>query len=112
MLNQGSRVENLSTALGRGIGSRNRVWNWVAELHRLVGRYDNPMPTCFLAPIAGLKVTDTGFESRLELGIRIRIRARSFFCNQVKKLDPTFLKSYPHNKPQKQRKLYLLNVCL
>ncbi len=25
-------------------------------VHRLVGRYDNPMPTCFLAPIAGLKL--------------------------------------------------------
>ncbi len=40
------RVRNLSPALGRGIDSRNRVWNWVAKLHyRLAGRYDNPMPT-------------------------------------------------------------------
>ncbi len=42
--------------MGRGIDSRNRVWNWVAKLHRLAGRYDNPMPTWFLAPIAGLKL--------------------------------------------------------
>ncbi len=49
-------VENLSPALGRGIDSRNRVWNWVAKLHRLAGRYNNPMPTWFLAPIAGLKL--------------------------------------------------------
>ena len=49
------RVENLSPAMGRGIDSRNQVWNWVAKLHRLAGRYGNPMPTWFLAPIAGLK---------------------------------------------------------
>ncbi len=48
------RAENLSPAMGRGIDSRNQVWNWVAKLHRLSGRYDNPMPTWFLAPIAGL----------------------------------------------------------
>ncbi len=36
--------------------ARDRVWNWVAKLHRLAGRYDNPMPTWFLAPIAGLKL--------------------------------------------------------
>ncbi len=43
--------------MGRGIDSRNRVSrNWVAKLHRLAGRYDNPMPTWFLAPIAGLKL--------------------------------------------------------
>ncbi len=51
-----SRVENLSPALGRGIDSRNRVWNWVAKQRRLAGRYGNPMPTWFLAPIAGLKL--------------------------------------------------------
>ncbi len=45
-----------SPAMGLGINSRNRVWNWVAKLHRLAGRYDNPMPTWFLAPIAGLKL--------------------------------------------------------
>ncbi len=28
-------VVNLSPAMGRGIDSRNRVWNWVAKLHRL-----------------------------------------------------------------------------
>ncbi len=38
-----ARVENLSPAMGRGIDSRNQVWNWVAKLHRLAGRYDNPM---------------------------------------------------------------------
>jgi hypothetical protein len=47
-------VGNLSPAMGRGNASRNRVWNGVAKLHRLAGRYDNPMPTWFLAPIAGL----------------------------------------------------------
>jgi hypothetical protein len=45
-------VGNLSPAMGRGIDSRNRVWNGVAKLHRLSGRYDNPMPTWFLAPVA------------------------------------------------------------
>ncbi len=40
--------------MGRGIDSRNRVWNWVAKLHRLVGRYNNPMPTWFLAPFRNL----------------------------------------------------------
>ncbi len=42
--------------MGRGIDSRNRVWNWVAKLHRLACWYDNPMPTWFLAPIAGIKL--------------------------------------------------------
>ncbi len=41
----------LSPDTGRGIDSRNWVWNWVAKLRRLAGRYDNPMPTWFLAPI-------------------------------------------------------------
>jgi hypothetical protein len=40
-----------------GIDSGNSVWNWVAKLYRLTGRYDNPMPTWCLAPIAGLKGT-------------------------------------------------------
>jgi hypothetical protein len=44
------RVENSSPAMGRGIDSRNRIRNRVAKLHRLAGRYDNPMPTWFLAP--------------------------------------------------------------
>ncbi len=57
---QQSRVGNLSPAMGRGIDSRNRVWNWLAKLHRLAGRYDNPMPTWFLAPIAGLKLPSLG----------------------------------------------------
>ncbi len=50
--------------MGRGIDSRNRVWNWVSKLHRLAGRYDNPMPTWFLAPKSGTKVTDTGSRER------------------------------------------------
>ncbi len=50
------RVGNLCPAIGRGIDSRNRVWNWVAKQHRLAGRYDNLMPTWLLAPIAGLKL--------------------------------------------------------
>ncbi len=44
------RVGNLSPAMGRGISSRNRVWNWVAKLH------DNHMPTWFPNPIAGLRL--------------------------------------------------------
>ncbi len=40
---KGPRVENLSPAMGRGIDSRKRVWNRVAKLHRLAGRYDNPI---------------------------------------------------------------------
>ncbi len=52
-----NRAENLSPVMGRGIDSRNRVWNWVAKLHRLAGRYDNPMPTWFLDPTEGLKDT-------------------------------------------------------
>jgi len=51
-----SRVENLSPAMGRGIDSRKRVWNCVAKLRMLEGRYDNPMPTWFLAPISRLKL--------------------------------------------------------
>jgi hypothetical protein len=51
------RVGNLSPAMGRGLDSRNLVWNRVAKLHRLAGRYyDNLMPTWFLAPIAGPKL--------------------------------------------------------
>ncbi len=51
-----SWVENWSPTMGRGINSRNRVWNWVGKLDRLAGRYDNHMPTWFLAPIVGLKL--------------------------------------------------------
>ncbi len=51
-----ARAENLSPAMGQGINSRNRVLNWVVKLHRLAGQYDNPMPTWFLAPVAGLKL--------------------------------------------------------
>ncbi len=46
----------LKSAMGRSIDSRNHVWNWVAKLHRLAGRYDNPMPIWFLAPIAEHKL--------------------------------------------------------
>jgi hypothetical protein len=59
--------ENLSPAMGRGIDSRNRVWNWVAKLHRLAGRYDNPMPTWFLAPIAGLRLPSLIYQWRWTL---------------------------------------------
>ncbi len=52
-----SCVGNLSPTMGRGIDSRNRVWNGVAKLHRLAGRYDNPMPPWYLVPIAGLKLS-------------------------------------------------------
>ncbi len=58
---QQTRVGNLSPAMGRGIDSRNLIWNWVAKLHRLAGRNDNPMPTRFLAEIVlKFKVTDSG----------------------------------------------------
>ncbi len=40
--------------MGLRIDSRNRVCNWVAELSRLTGRYDNLMPSWFLATIARL----------------------------------------------------------
>ncbi len=38
-----------------GLGSRNPFQEPSLELHRLAGRYDDPMPTRFLAPLAGLK---------------------------------------------------------
>jgi hypothetical protein len=42
-----ARVGIVSPAMGRGIDSWNRVWNWEAKLHRLAGRYYNTMPTGF-----------------------------------------------------------------
>ena len=45
----------LLIVVGLGIDSRNRVWNLVAKRHRLAGRYENHMPTRFLAPNAGIK---------------------------------------------------------
>jgi hypothetical protein len=51
-----TRVENLNPAMGRGINSKNWVWNWVGKLHCWTGRHDNPMPTWFLAHIAGVKL--------------------------------------------------------
>ncbi len=42
-------AENFSPIMGRGIDSRNRVWNWVAKLHRLAGRYDN-IPSSMIGP--------------------------------------------------------------
>jgi hypothetical protein len=45
-------------------GARNRFQEpglELSKLHRLAGRYDNPMLTWFLAPISGTKVTDTGY---------------------------------------------------
>ncbi len=64
-----TRVENLSPAVGRGINSKNRVWNWVAKLQRLAGRYDNPMPTWFLVHIAGLKLPT---QLSLSWGVELR----------------------------------------
>ncbi len=62
--------QNLSPAVGRGIDYRNRVSNWVAKLHRLAGRYENPMPFWFLAPIAGLKllkmIPDTDWQGKFK----------------------------------------------
>jgi hypothetical protein len=43
--------------MGRGIDFRNGVWNWVAKLHRLAGRYDSPMSPWFLAPISDTGLT-------------------------------------------------------
>ncbi len=68
-----TRVENLSPAMGRGIDSRNRVWNWVAKLHRLAGRYDNPMPTWFLAPMAGLKLPTQCWNFWTVYGVRNQV---------------------------------------
>jgi hypothetical protein len=49
---------NQSRKLKSSYGARNRFQEpsleLVAKLHRLAGRYDNPMPTWFLAPIEGL----------------------------------------------------------
>ncbi len=67
--------------MGRGIDSRNRVWNRVAKLHRLAARYDNPMPTWFLATIAGLKLltqvlTNSSVCSGQGERVRVRMRGR------------------------------------
>jgi hypothetical protein len=78
--------------MGRGIDSRNRVWNWLAKLYRMAGRYDNPMPTWFLAPISGTKVTDTVHSmycimytpSRREI---ITVRGQSF-VSRLPNIDP------------------------
>jgi hypothetical protein len=48
-LNESAESEIKVPLWGRGIDSRNRVWNWVANLHRLAGRYDNPIPM-YLVP--------------------------------------------------------------
>ncbi len=45
----------LKTRFGARNQFQDRVWNWVAKLHRLAGQYDNPMPS----PHSGTKVTDT-----------------------------------------------------
>jgi hypothetical protein len=70
--------------MGRGIDSRNRVWNWVAKLHRLAGQYDNPMPTWFLAPIAGLKLPTQS--QNLSPGMGRGINSRNRVWNWVAKL--------------------------
>ncbi len=57
------RVENLSPAtMGRGIDSRNRVWNWDAKLNIGWGAGTTSL-YAYLVPrsIAGFKVTDTGW---------------------------------------------------
>ncbi len=63
LTNRTFQVGNISPAMWRGIDSRSRVWNWVAKLQRLAGRYDNPMPPWFLAHIAGLEspTLESGF---------------------------------------------------
>ncbi len=57
--NSANRVENLSPAMGRGIDSRNRIWNWVAKLHRLGGPVRQPYAYLVSSPHSGTKVTDT-----------------------------------------------------
>jgi hypothetical protein len=52
------RYENLSPAMGRGIDSRNRVCNGVAELHG--GLVRQPYAFLVSSPHSGTKVTDTG----------------------------------------------------
>ncbi len=82
-----ARAENLRPAMVRGIDSRNRVWNWVAKLHRLAGRYDNPVPTWFLAPIAGLKlptqVTQHGGIGSLESTLGILRFKNRYQCRKL-----------------------------
>jgi hypothetical protein len=75
------RVENLSPAMGRGIDSRNRVWNWVAKLHRLAGRYNKPIPTWFLVPIEGLKLPTPALHTVPEH--TLHLLAPGFTCNSI-----------------------------
>ncbi len=44
------RVENLSLSMGRGICSRNRVWNWVAKLYWLAAKLASTKPYAYLVP--------------------------------------------------------------
>ncbi len=52
------QVKQLSRKLKSRYGARNRFrepsLELVAKQHRLAGQYDNPVPTWFLDPIAGL----------------------------------------------------------
>jgi hypothetical protein len=57
--------------MGRGIDFRNRVWNGVAKLHMLVGRYDNPMPYLVPSPHSGTEVTDSVAPSTVERVLRL-----------------------------------------
>jgi hypothetical protein len=48
-----ARVGNLRPAMGRGLNFQERSLEWSSQTSK-AGRYDNHMPTWFLAPIAGL----------------------------------------------------------
>ncbi len=73
--------------MGRGIDSRNRVWNWIGKLHRLVGRHDNPMPTWFLAHIAGLSYRHRSQSTSVQLlTLSYSSKINALLCPQSPKL--------------------------
>ena len=76
---------------------RNRIWNWVAKLHRLAGRYDNPMPIWFLAPIVGLKLPTQEFLTIWNrVGIGLLYRPASL-CSLFTQIQTRFLESIPNH---------------
>ncbi len=83
-------VENLSPAMGQGIDSMNRVWNWVAKLHRLAGRYNNPPANLVPSPHSGTKVTDT------ECELHVWRSDFAFLYRNIDSLHRTARKSSPY----------------
>jgi hypothetical protein len=64
-------------------GARNRIQEPNLELssqatNRLAGRFDNPMPTWFVAPIAGLKLPTLALRARIERFIEGQAFLRSY----------------------------------